>query len=92
MEFFACIALIAFMVWLCKKDEWKANNRVSPPGMKTDWGKMSEDRILKGMSQRDIYKKQNQGGYDVPIKRDKAYEDWRKRHDAWKSEMRNNQK
>ena len=83
MELFLSICLIAFMVWLCKKDEWKANNRVSPPGMKTDWGKMSEDRILKGMSQRDIYKKQCQGGYDVPDKKvnsKDAWEDFKKRH------------
>lgn len=33
--------------------------------------KMSEDRILNGMSQRDIYKKQSQGGYDVPDKKSK---------------------
>lgn len=83
MEIIASIALIAFMVWLCKKDEWKANNRTPPPGMKTDWGKMSEDRILKGMSQRDIYKKQNQGGYDIPDKKvnsKDAWEDFKKRH------------
>ena len=71
MEFFACIILIAVMYIIFKAPEWKANNRVSPPGMKTDWKKMSEDRILNGMSQRDIYKKQNQGGYDVPDKKSK---------------------
>ena len=71
MEFFACIILIAVMYIICKAPEWRANNRVSPPGMKTDWKKMSEDRILNGMSQRDIYKKQSQGGYDVPDKKSK---------------------
>ena len=68
MEFFACIILIAVMYIICKTPECKATNRTCPPGMKTDWGKMNEDRILKGMSQRDIYIKQCQGGYDVPKK------------------------
>lgn len=83
MEFYACIILIAVMYIICKAPEWKANNRTTPPGMKTDWGKMSEDRILKGMSQRDIYKKQCQGGYDVPDKKvnsKDAWEDFKKRH------------
>ena len=66
MEIFLSIGLIIIMYIICKASEWKANNRTTPPGMKTDWGKMSEDRILKGMSQRDIYKKQCEGGYDVP--------------------------
>lgn len=66
MEIFASIGLIIFMIWLCKKDEWKADRRTPPPGMKTDWGAMSNDRTLKGMSNRDIAIKQNQGGYDVP--------------------------
>lgn len=68
MEIIASIALIVFTYWLCHKDEWAANKRVSPPGYHTDWGKMSEDRILKGMSQQEIYQKQLRGGYDVPDK------------------------
>lgn len=83
MEFFLSVGLIIFVYVMCKAPEWKANNRVSPPGMKTDWGKMSEDRILKGMSQRDIYKKQCQGGYDVPdktVNSKDAWEDFKKRH------------
>lgn len=68
MEIIASIGMILFTIWLCKKDEWAANNRVTPPGMKTDWGKMSEDRILNGMSQQEIYRKQLRGGYDVPDK------------------------
>lgn len=86
MEFIACIILFVVIFVNCKMPEWKANNRVSPPGMKTDWGKMSEDRILNGMSQRDIYKKQSQGGYDVPEKNKNTesglsvWEDFKKRH------------
>ena len=76
MEIFLSIGFIVFMVWLCKKDEWKARNRVPPPGYHTDWGKMSEDRTLKGMSQTEIYKKQLRGGYDV---KDKKYETWEER-------------
>lgn len=68
MEIFASIGLIIFMYVLCKLPEWKAQNRVSPPGMKTDYQAMSNDRILKGMSNRDIYIKQCQGGYDIPDK------------------------
>lgn len=78
MEFFASIGLIVFMIWLCNKDKWKAHNRTCLPGYHTDWGKMNEDRLLNGMSQTDIYKKQCRGGYDV---KDKKYETW----DEWKA-------
>ena len=68
MEFFACIALIVFMVWLCNKDEWKANNRTTPPGKQIDYRAIQNDRILKGYSNRDVAIKKNQGGYDIPKK------------------------
>lgn len=68
MEFFACIALIAFTIWLCKKDEWKANNRTTPPGKQIDYSAIQNDRILKGYSNRDVAIKKNQGGYDIPKK------------------------
>ena len=71
MEFFACVILIAVMYIICKAPEWKASNRVSSPGMKTDWQAMSNDRIFKGMSNRDIYFKQNRGGYDIIDKRNR---------------------
>lgn len=83
MEFFLTIGMIIFMYVLCKLPEWKANNRVSPPGMRTDWGKVSDDRTLNGMSQRDIYKKQCQGGYDVPvttINHKDVWEDFKRQH------------
>lgn len=69
MEFFACIILIAVMYIICKAPEWKATNRVLPPGKEIDHGAIVNDMILKGYSNRDVAIKKNQGGYDVPIKK-----------------------
>lgn len=69
MEFFLSIGLIVFVVWLCKKDEWKANNRTTPPGKQIDYQAIQNDRILKGYSNRDVAIKKNKGGYDVPVKK-----------------------
>lgn len=77
MEFFASTALIVFVVWLCKKDEWKANNRTTPPRKQIDYSAMQNDRILKGMSNRGIAIKKNQGGYDVPVKQYETWDEWK---------------
>lgn len=69
MEFFLTIGLIVFVVWLCKKDEWKANNRTTPPGKQIDYKAIQNDRILNGYSNRDVAIKKNKGGYDVPVKK-----------------------
>ncbi len=44
------------------------NNRVSPPGYRTDYGKMNHD-LTMGMSKNDVKNKFNRGGYDVPDKK-----------------------
>lgn len=82
MELIVSIILIVVMYVIYKAPEWKANNRLSPPGKKTDWGAMSYDRTVKGMSNRDIYIKQNNGGYDIPnqSKKTGSGEDLRKRN------------
>lgn len=68
MEFFMTIGLIIFIYVICKAPEWKANNRIPPAGYEIDHGKVVDDMILKGMSNRDVAIKKNQGGYDVPKK------------------------
>lgn len=52
---------------LCKIPDWKFDNRVSPPGCKTDWEAMNRD-MAQGKSKVDIKRKYNNGGYDVPKK------------------------
>ena len=68
MEFFLSIGLIIVVYVICKAPEWKANNRTTPPGKQIDYSAIQNDRILKGMSNRDIAIKKNQGGYDIPKK------------------------
>ena len=83
MEIFASIGLIIFFIWLCKKDEWKANNRTTPPGMQIDYSAIQNDRILKGYNNRDVAIKKNQGGYDKPIKKDDTLERLKVKHPNW---------
>lgn len=68
MELIASIILLIIIYCLYKAPERKFNNRVSPPGMKTDWGKMNHDTAM-GMSKRDVMNKFNNGGYDIPDKK-----------------------
>lgn len=58
------IFLIVFYV-LCHIDEWKFDRRMTPPDKETDWAAMSSD-LARGMSQRDVMRKNNNGGYDKP--------------------------
>ena len=50
------------------KREHTFNNRISPPGYKTDWGAMNHD-LAMGKSKNDVKDKFNRGGYDVPDKK-----------------------
>lgn len=68
MEFFLTIGFIILVICACKKDEWKANNRIPPAGMQIDYGAIQNDRILKGYNNRDVAIKKNKGGYDIPKK------------------------
>ena len=83
MEIFASIGLIVWCIWACNKDKWKADRRIPPPGKKTDWQAVGNDRILRGMSDIDIYRKMNRGGYDIPNKsksNKEEWEDFKRRH------------
>lgn len=70
------IFIICFIIWY-NKPEWKATNRTTSKGKRLDAQAMSNDRTLNGMSQRDVYKKQCQGGYDVPVKKYETWEEWK---------------
>ena len=70
MELILSIIMIIVVYVFVKYPSWKADNRTSPPGKKTDWNEMNMDG-MRGMSNRDINKKFNAGGYDIPYKSDK---------------------
>lgn len=57
------VAFYCFLKW----PEWMANNRMPPPGKKSDWNAMNYD-LTMGMSKDDFYRKKNSGGYDIPDK------------------------
>lgn len=61
------ILFIIVMYIIFKIPEWKACNRMPPPGKKTDWDGIIKDKN-KGMSNTEVYVKMNKGGYDVPKK------------------------
>ncbi len=65
MELIGIIILIGFFYVLFHIDEWKFDRRVPPKGYETDWNAMSMDRI-NGMSNQEIMRKANRGGYDKP--------------------------
>lgn len=66
MELILGIILIIVVRVLVKYPEWKSYNRTSPPGKRTDLNAMNYDKYVNNMSERDIAKKFNNGGYDVP--------------------------
>ena len=43
------IIIIGILYVLCHVDEWKFDNRTTPPGYKTDWNTMNKD-LASGMS------------------------------------------
>lgn len=65
MELIGIILIIGITYVLCHIDEWKFDRRVSPPDKETDWAAMSSD-LARGMSERDVMRKSNAGGYDKP--------------------------
>lgn len=65
METLLCIiALVTAYIYI-KYPGWKAHNRLSPPGKTTDYMQMTLDRTIRGMKQREVDNKFNNGGYDV---------------------------
>lgn len=65
MELFVAVVMIVFTYVMCKLPEWKFDNRTTPPGTTTDFGKMNDDLMRNGMSKRDVMNKFNRGGYDI---------------------------
>lgn len=63
-EFIGIIVIIGITIILCNGEEWKAQNRLSPPGKKSDWATMNRD-LANGLNQIDVYKKFNRGKYDI---------------------------
>ncbi len=69
METLLSILLIVVVYCLCKSNEWKSNNRISPPGYHTDWKQMNIDHTLHGKDY--VHRKNIAGGYDVKNENDK---------------------
>lgn len=68
MEIILSAIFLVVVYCLCKSTDWKFNNRVSPPGYKTDYGAMNHD-LASGKSQTEVKQKFNRGGYDIPDKK-----------------------
>lgn len=64
-ELIGIILIIGITYVMCHIDEWKFNNRTTPPDKETDWAAMSSD-LARGMSKQDVMRKSNNGGYDKP--------------------------
>ena len=68
MEIIASSIFLLVVYCVCKYPDWKFNNRVAPPGYKTDYGAMNRD-LGMGKSQMEVKQKFNRGGYDIPNKK-----------------------
>lgn len=67
MEGIAILVFIVVIYVLCHIEEWKFDNRITPPDKETDWSAMSSD-LARGMSKQEVMRKSNREGYDVPKK------------------------
>lgn len=70
-EFFAILIMIGVFYVICKLPEWKADRRTPPPGMKTNYTKMSTDICANGVSKTQAYQNLLDGKYDEPIEKKK---------------------
>lgn len=61
---FVLIIVVVIFYGISKSTDYKFSNRVSPPGYKTDYAAFNRD-LASGMSQTDVKRKFNNGGYDV---------------------------
>lgn len=69
MIFWLIIIIIIFYA-ISKSTDYKFDNRTSPDGYRTDWRAFNRD-LANGMSQMDVKRKFNNGGYDVVDERNK---------------------
>ena len=64
MEGITLIIFIITVYCLANMEEWKSNNRLTPPGKKTDYMAANSDIIRYG---KEYYYRQNIAGkYDIP--------------------------
>lgn len=62
-EVIGVIIIIGIAVYLCKKEEWKHNSRICPPGKEIDYTKANRDLAL-GLDKQEYYRRYNSGYYD----------------------------
>lgn len=67
---FGLIIVIIVFYAVSKSTDYKFDNRTSPDGYRTDWRSFNRD-LANGMSQMDVKRKFNNGGYDVVDERNK---------------------
>lgn len=73
------LALVIFILYhIFTATDRKFDKRLSPPGMKTDWGAFNQD-LANGKSQTEVKDKFNRGGYDIPCGEDDPLYKYRKR-------------
>ena len=67
---FGLIIVIIIFYAISKSTDYKFDNRTSPDGYRTDWSAFNRD-LANGMSQIDVKRKFNNGGYDIVDERNK---------------------
>lgn len=65
MELLLTIGMIIGAYILCHLDEWRSDNRMTPPGYEHDYNKANYDLVTKG--KQYYYQQHLQGKYDKKI-------------------------
>lgn len=65
MEFLLTIGMIIGAYILCHLDEWRSDNRMTPPGYEHDYNKANYDLVTK--EKQYYYQQHLQGKYDKKI-------------------------
>ena len=66
MELLITIAVLyGIYWWIFKREDYIFDNRIAPPGHRTDYGKMMDDMRDNKISKDQAIKNANRGKYDV---------------------------
>ena len=63
MEFFATLLFIGMCIYVSHKDEWRSNNRLTPPGYHLDRMQATDD--IRRYGKHYYYQAHIAGKYDV---------------------------
>lgn len=66
MELLGIVLLLGFYFYVTHIDEWRSDNRISPPGYEQDWAQANED--IRKYGKQYYYQQHLRGKYDVKKK------------------------